>query len=171
MKKKTALLCIVLLFPSIFACGYHLLGRGQFPGGISTLSISPPKNRTQEPELSRVFASAIHKEINSRKELEVVASHKADAVLKGIIISFTTRSVAYDREGRATEYRISMKLDLELIHREDGKMLWQGKNIEGHEEYQASTVVLVNERNKDRAIRKLAGDMAETVYFRMKEGF
>lgn len=141
------------------------------PAGISTVAISPPSNKTQEPQLSRLFASAIHKEINGRKELQVVASHKADAVLKGTITSFTTRSVAYDAEGRATEYRISMKLDFELIHREDGKMLWQGKNIEGHEEYRASTVVLVNERKKDMAIRKLAEDMAQTVYFRMKEGF
>lgn len=172
MKVKIAILLNLLLVPMVLACGYHLMGKGgEFPGGVTTLAISSLENKTPEPNLDTIFVSAFRREFISRRELEIVSSDKAQASLQGAIRSFTTHSLAYDEEGRVKEHRITIILDLLLMHQGNGEILWRGEGIKRSEEYKASSDVMVNEGRKNRAIRKIAADLAEEVYFRIKEEF
>jgi len=172
MKTKIALFLNVILLSMALACGYHIMGRGGgFPGGVTTLAISPLENKTPEPNLDTIFISALCKEFISRRELEIVKAQRAEAVLQGAIRSLTTHSLAYDEEARVREHRVTITLDLRLVRQENGEILWRGDGIKRSEEYKASDDVMVYEGRKNRAIRKIAADLAEEVYFRIQERF
>ena len=172
MKLTIALFPILLVLSIVVACGYQIMGKGErFADGLTTLGISSLENTTQEPNLSKIFVAALRRECIFRRDLKIVRAHEAEAIVKGTIRSFTTSSLSYDAEGRVKEYRITITLDLLLAQQGDGAILWRGDGIRGSEEYQASSDVMANEGRKNRAIRKIATDLAEAVYLRMKEGF
>jgi outer membrane lipopolysaccharide assembly protein LptE/RlpB len=168
----TVLISIIILFSATFGCGYKLMGRGGgFPEGITSLAIGPLENKTKEANLGAIFISALRKEFIFRREVEIVSEQKAQAVLQGTITSLTIRSLAYDAEARAREYRVTITLNLLLIRKGNDEILWRGDNIEGTWEYLASTNVIVEEERKDSAVRKIAADLAEETYIKIKERF
>ena len=172
MKSTIVLLSIITLFSATLGCGYHIMGRGgEFPDGITSLSILPLENSTKEANLSAIFVSALRREFINRREVQIVTENKADASLQGTITSITTRSIAYDKEARAREYRVTITLNLYMVSRDNGEILWRGNEIEGSEEYLSSTDVIVEEGRKNTAIRKLADDLAEVIYIKIKERF
>ena len=172
MKRITLVMAIIILFSATLGCGYKLMGRGgEFPDEITSLAIGPLDNRTKEANLSAIFISALRKEFIFRREVEIVNEHKAQAALQGTITSLTTSSLAYDEEARAKEYRVTITLNLLMIRRGNDEILWRGDNIEGQGEYLASTNVIVEEGRKDSAVRKIAADLAEEIYIKIKERF
>ena len=174
MRIKGALfqLTILILLFIVLGCGYKVMGRGgQFPEGITSLAISPLDNKTKEANLGAIFVSALRREFIFRREVEIVSEKKADASLQGTITSLTVRSLAYDEEARATEYRVTIALDLLLVSQGNNEILWRGDGITGSEEYIADTNVIVEEGRKNSAIRKIAADLAEEIYIKIKERF
>lgn len=174
MRIKGALfqLTILILLFIVFGCGYKVMGRGgQFPEGITSLAISPLDNKTKEANLGAIFVSALRREFIFRREVEIVSEKKADASLQGTITSLTVRSLAYDEEARATEYRVTIALDLLLVKQGSNEILWRGDGITSSEEYIADTNVIVEEGRKNSAIRQIADDLAEVIYIKIKERF
>ena len=172
MKRITIVMTIIILFSATLGCGYKLMGRGgAFPDEITSLAIGPLENQTKEANLGAIFISALRKEFIFRREVEIVSEHKAQASLQGTITSLTVSSLAYDEEARAREYRVTITLNLLLIRHGDDEILWRGDNIEGASEYLASTNVIVEEGRKDSAVRKIAADLAEEIYIKVKERF
>ena len=172
IKSIILVMAIIILFSATLGCGYKLMGRGgEFPEGITSLAIGPLENQTKEANLSAIFISALRKEFIFRREVEIVSEHEAQAVLQGTITSLTAYSLAYDEEARAREYRVTITLNLLMIRRGNNEILWRGDNIEGASEYLASTNVIVEEGRKDSAVRKIAADLAEEIYIKIKERF
>jgi outer membrane lipopolysaccharide assembly protein LptE/RlpB len=172
IKSMSIVIVIIILCSTPLGCGYKLMGRGgQFPDEITSLAIGPLENKTKEANLGAIFVSALRREFIYRHEVEIVSEQKAQATLQGTITSITVRSLAYDEEARAREYRVTITLDLLLIRRENNEILWQGNAITGSEEYFASSDVMVEEGRKNAAIRMIADDLAETTYIKIKERF
>jgi outer membrane lipopolysaccharide assembly protein LptE/RlpB len=172
MKSINFLLLIITLFTTTLGCGYQIMGRGGgFPEGITSMAILPLENKTKEANLSAIFVSALRREFIFRREVEIVSEKKAETTLEGIITAITTSSIAYDQEGRATEHRVSITLNLRLVRQGSEEILWRGDNITGSEEYLVSTDVIVDEERKNSAIRKIAADLAEEIYIKIKERF
>jgi outer membrane lipopolysaccharide assembly protein LptE/RlpB len=172
MKGITLVMAVICLCSATLGCGYKLMGReGEFPEGITSLAIGPLENQTKEANLGAIFVSALRKEFIFRHEVEIVSEQKAQASLQGTITSLTVRSLAYDEEARAREYRVTITLNLLLIRHGDDEILWRGDNIEGDWEYLASTNVIVEEGRKDSAVHKIAADLAEEIYIKIKERF
>jgi outer membrane lipopolysaccharide assembly protein LptE/RlpB len=170
--RLTSLVLLSLVLSIALGCGYQIMGRGgEFPEGITSLAIAPLENKTKEANLNAIFVSALRREFIFRREVDIVSKDKAEASLQGAITSVTTGSIAYDREARAREYRVTITLDLLLVRQGDGKVLWRGDGIQGATEYIASTDVIVEEGRKNAAIRKIADDLAEEIYIKIKERF
>jgi outer membrane lipopolysaccharide assembly protein LptE/RlpB len=172
MKTITRVISIIILFSTALGCGYHIMGKGgEFPEGITSLAIIPLENKTKEPNLTSIFTSALRREFIFRREVEIVAQEKAEASVQGSIGSINIGSTAYDSTGRATEYDITITMDVRLIRRGTNVILWKGDNIAGTWHYKASFDVMVNEANKNAAIQKIASDLAEKIYIMIKERF
>jgi outer membrane lipopolysaccharide assembly protein LptE/RlpB len=172
MKTITFVIAIVILFSAIFGCGYHIMSKGgEFPEGITSLAIIPLENKTKEPNLTAIFTSALRREFIFRREVEIVPEERAEASLQGSIDSINIVSTAYDSTGRASEYDITVTLDVRLVRRGTNAILWKGDKISGTWHYKASFDVMVNEANKNAAIQKIATDLAEKTYIMIKERF
>src|SRR4030042_7024959 len=165
MKTITFVISIIILFSATLGCGYHIMGKGgEFPEGIASLAIIPLENKTKEPNLTAIFTSALRREFIFRREVEIVTEEKAQASLQGNITSISIGSTAYNQEGRATEYQITITLDLRFVRRGNNAILWKGDKIQGTWHYKADPDVMVNEGNKNSAIQKIAADLAEKIY-------
>jgi outer membrane lipopolysaccharide assembly protein LptE/RlpB len=172
MKTITFVISIIILFSATLGCGYHIMGKGgEFPEGITSLAIIPLENKTKEPNLTSIFTSALRREFIFRREVEIVAEEKAEAALQGSINSINIVSTAYDSQGRAIEYGITITLDLRLVRRGNNAVLWKGDKIAATWHYKASFDVMVNEGNKNTAIQKIATDLSEKIYIMIKERF
>lgn len=170
--KTITLLITSILFSATLGCGYHIMGKGgEFPEGITSVAIIPLENKTKEPNLTSIFTSALRHEFIFRREVEVVPEEKAEATLQGSVSSINIVSTAYDSTGRASEYDITITLDLRLVRRGNNAVLWKGDKIAATWHYKASLDVMVNEGNKNAAIQKIATDLAEKIYIMIKERF
>jgi hypothetical protein len=129
------------------------------------------ENMTKEPNLTSIFTSALRREFIFRREVEIVPEERAEASLQGSIDSINIVSTAYDSTGRASEYDITVTLDVRLVRRGTNAILWKGDKISGTWHYKASFDVMVNEANKNAAIQKIATDLAEKTYIMIKERF
>src|SRR4030042_6159473 len=146
MKTITFVISIIILFSATLGCGYHIMGKGgEFPEGITSLAIIPLENKTKEPNLTSIFTSALRREFIFRRDVEIVAEEKAEAALQGSITSISIVSTAYDNEGRAAEYDITITLNLRLVRRGNHAILWKGDNQAGTADYKVSTAGTVSE--------------------------
>ncbi len=162
---------ISLFLVFFFGCGYHFVGKGKLPGEIGSIAIAPFKNQTDEPHLGKIMEEAFRAELISRRGIKVVEEGSAEAILKGKITSLRFASLAYDAEGRAREYRVSVFLDFQLVRKKDQKVLWEVRRLTERKEFQVRGDIALDEGRKEEALREIARDLAREVYLRMTEGF
>jgi len=164
------MLRLLLLLPLLFGCGYHFVGKGELPGKVSSLAIVPFENHTQEPRLGDFFTAALREEFISRGP-RVVPQAEAEALLEGEVVGLSLRSLAYDESAKARQYRATVEVAVRLVRRGDGEVLWEEKELRGSREFLVSGEVMMDEGAKEEALRRVAADLAEEIYFRLTEGF
>lgn len=163
---------LVLLFTGTLAgCGYQLVGKGDLPGGIQTITVEMLDNRSSETGIETAFTNALINELNRRRRGTVVDSQKADAVLAGAIESLTWDTVARRGVNTASERRVYASLSLTLTDGA-GNVLWKRAGLKAEQAY---AVVDGNksstESNRRKAINILSEQMAEYVYRRLTDNF
>jgi hypothetical protein len=92
------------------------------------------------------------------KRVKVVTRSEADSILEGVILYFTTYSVAYNIAGYVSQYETNVIMDLTLKDRA-GNVLWEEKGLSETTWFRASSSGLINETNKQAAIQE-AGRLA-----------
>ena len=161
----------LLLFTS---CGYNLVGKGNFlDPTIHTIEVPAFVNRTTRVELEQRVTQAVADEFVSRGRLRLVTDPKgADAILRGSIDSFGINPIAFNPQGRATQYQISITAKIELVdHRNDDKVLWKNDQYRFTENYQTNIESTDVFDQETRAIREIAVRFAETLVTNLLEGF
>jgi len=160
-------------FIGLSGCGYHFLGKGKGTlGETKTIAIPYFVNKTYEPGIDRVFTDALVNEFVESREYSITSGDKAEVVMKGILKSFGEQAVSFNRNDRAMEYRITVSLEFTVEERSTGKILWRDKNITHNEEYLVNLEdIAVTEFNKERAIKRLAVELAERIHDNLLEGF
>ena len=164
------LLSVILVF--VTGCGYHLRGGGdRLPEDVRTVALTPFVNKTYDAEIELLISSALSSEFSKGSRLMVLPEAKADTILTGTLISINDRPVSFSSSDVASEYRITIKLDV-LLSRNGGDVIWKGKGIEEVEDYQSVPGnIEETEKNRDEARQKLAVEMADLIYDRLFEGF
>jgi outer membrane lipopolysaccharide assembly protein LptE/RlpB len=123
---RRLLLVLIVLF--LTGCGYHLAGETQhLPGGLSVLQIVMFNNQTMEPYLENIVTTQVTRRLMLLPEIRLVENpQEADGVVSGKILSYHVEASAYDAENLMTQYRATMKLEVELRRNADGRILWRG---------------------------------------------
>jgi outer membrane lipopolysaccharide assembly protein LptE/RlpB len=163
-------LCLLLS-----SCGYGLVGRTSFlDPAIRTIEIPAFVNRTTRVELEQRVTQAVADEFVSRGRLRLVSVPKeADVILRGSIDSFGLIHVAFNEQGRATRYQISITAKIELLdHRTpEDKVLWKNDQYRFTEDYAVNVQATDAFDQESRAIREIAVRFAETLVTNLLEGF
>ena len=167
---KILILVSLLVWP--FGCGYHFIGQGKgVLGNIKSIAIPYFANKTYEPGIDRVFTEAMVNEFVESREYSLTTVDKADVVMRGTLKSFQERTISYDRNDRALEYRITVVLDFSVEDKATGRVIWSSKDITHNEEYRVNPDISNTEFQKDEAIQRLAAELAERIHDNLIEGF
>lgn len=170
MKRTLTLAPVALLA----ACGYALVGQGNFlDPKIKTIQVPGFVNRTTRVELEQRVTQAVADEMVARGKLKLVSNPgDADIVLRGSIDSFGIFPIAFNPQGRATQYQISITAKIELLdHRNEDKVLWKNDQYRFAENYQVNLQSTDAFDQESRAIREIAERFAETLVTNLLEGF
>ena len=149
--------CLVLLW----GCGYQMVGKEtHVPAGLTSIAIPTFKNQTLEPGIEIPFTQGFLREFILDQRIKVKDRETADAYLEGVINSLRIHAVSFDRAGLASEYQVTVWINLTLKKR-TGETLWAEKNLSETRWFRASSNVLSNEANKASALQLIGTFVAE----------
>lgn len=167
------LLALILLAGVLSACGYALVGRGtNVPEDVREVFLSPFENRTQRQQVDQFVTEAIAEELVTRRRFDMVGDRgEADADLSGAVVGFGLTPIAFDDQGRATTYEISITAQV-LFRRVPGdEVLWRAENYLFRETYEVELGEGGFLDLEEQALRDAAERFAETMVSDLLEGF
>ncbi len=164
------LLCAVLWTA---ACGYALVGKSSsLPESIRVVQFATLENQTPRVGLEQRFSGEIARELASRGRFQVQSGAEgADAVLFGVVTGFTLFPVAFDAQGRATDYQVQVTARVSLKTLPDGKSLWENSAYTFRDNYQFSSSAASYVDRENEAIDRVAERFAESLVSNLLEGF
>jgi outer membrane lipopolysaccharide assembly protein LptE/RlpB len=168
---RKLIILAALLFSS---CGYTLVGRGNMlDPSIHTIEVPAFINKTTRVELEQRVTQSVADEFVSRGRMRLVKTPAgADAILRGSIDSFGIFPIAFNQQGRATQYQVAITANIELVdHRNDDKVLWKNDQYRFTENYQVDLQSADAFDQESRAIREIAVRFAESLVSNLLEGF
>lgn len=165
----------LLVFVSLLilvGCGYHFPGQGgALPGDVQRLYVPLFANRTAKPQLENNLSSRVSEVFARNGKITLVEQQQlAEAVLEGVISSYTSTPLSYNQNDDISEYRATMTLEAKLRQIEDGRLLWSG-TIKWDENYIAATDKGLQSDLEDEAIDEISLRLSEELLYRMLDDF
>ena len=146
-------------------CGYHFAERTDaIPAELKTVAIPLWKNETAEPGIETIFTNAMVKEFARKGWLKPVAPGAADTILEGRIETIDVQPVSFSSVAIELEDRVSVVASVTLKRKKDDAILWSSSRLLGAEVYDSTPDFNVDLRNREQALRKVAGDVAASVH-------
>lgn len=164
-----------ILLPSLvaMACGYALIGRGSnIPGDVQVIYLSPLENNTRRAQVEQILLQSIADEVVLRGRFDLASSEEgADALLDGTITGFLVTPIAFDDDGLAEEYEISISATMEFRRTPSGEILWRNPNYIFRENYELTEEEASFFDREILAVEAVAELFAKTLLTDLMEGF
>ncbi|MGE5413475.1 MAG: LPS assembly lipoprotein LptE [Syntrophomonadaceae bacterium] len=172
-RRREAGILLLLAALATGSCGYALVGRGSsLPESIKVVQFATLENRTPQVELEQRFSAAINRELVSRGRFKVQASSDgANAVISGTVLAFDLYPVAFDSQGRATDYQVRVTASVSMKTLPDGKPLWENPAFTFRDNYQFSATAASYTDLVNDAIDRVADRFAQSLVTSLLEGF
>ncbi|MEJ5367966.1 MAG: LptE family protein [Bryobacteraceae bacterium] len=171
MKRAPAACAVALL---LAGCGYHVGGRTDLlPATLQTIAIPAFANASPRYRLTSQLPAAITREFLTRTRYRVVADpNEADAVLYGTVRNYFSFPTLFDqRTGRASAVQVHVFLDVKLVERESGKVLFERENYEFRGRYEIATDQAQYFDESSTALERLSREVARQVVSSILEAF
>src|ERR1700752_1782952 len=123
------------------SCGYHVSNHmDALPTKVHTIAIPAFTNLTTRYKLTDRLPANITREFITRTRYQVVADpNQADAILNGAVTNYIAFPTVFDQAtGRASGVQMSVFLQLNLIDRQTGKVLFTRPSMEVRQRYEIS---------------------------------
>ncbi len=124
------------------SCGYRVAGTADLvPKDVHTIAIPPFANGSVKYKLSDSLPEAISREFIARTRYRPVNDPtQADAVLRGAVVNYLAYPITIDQAtGRTSGLQINVVLNVSLVERSTGKVIYAQPNMQVHQRYEAST--------------------------------
>lgn len=169
MRIKRSILLILFFISALTGCGYHIAGKGgKMPGGITSLSIPVFTNNTAKPDIEAQVTSAFVNEFVNT----VVVKDKGDAVMSGVIKSYSLTAVSYTKSDVNQEYRLAVIMSLKIVRQGTGEVLWEDDNVIDTEDFTVDIrSVTATKEAEDEALKKISRDTARALKERIMNDF
>ena len=156
-------------------CGYHLVGTSSnLAPTLQTLYVAPLINQTARSEVDQRLTEQISQEWVRRGRFQLVSSgDKADAVLSGTVKSAVVNPVQFDPQGRATQYQLTVTIDVQLVDRTSDKqvVLWHDQQFSRNTAYPVDPLARDYFDREVEALDTLSRSMARDLVTTILEGF
>lgn len=161
---------------SLFAasCGYHMAGHADLvPKTIHTIAIPAFENVTTRYKLTDHLPEAISREFIARTRYRIVPdAGSADALLRGSVLSYASYPTVFDSAtGRASAVELRVTLQVSLIERATGKVIFSRPRMDVTERYQISTDVTAYFEESDAALNRVSQQVARQVVGSILDNF
>ncbi len=155
------------------ACGYTLVGKGSsLPESVRVVQFTTLDNLTRRVGLEQRLSAEIARELASRGRFKVqTEATGANAVLSGAVVGFDLYPVAFDTQGRATDYQVRVTARVSLKTIPEGNVLWENPAYTFRDNYQFSTSAASYVDRENEAIDRVAGRFAQSLVTSLLEGF
>jgi len=157
------------------ACGYHVAGQADLvPKTVHTIAVPAFGNATVRYKLSDLLPEAISRELIARTRYQVVNDPtQADAVLRGTVLNYFAFPALIDQAtGRTSGLQVNVKLEVSLVERSTGKVIFSRPNMDVHERYELS---VTNDSQyfdeSGAAVQRLSRDVSRDVVSSILENF
>jgi len=164
-------------------CGYHFRADGE-PLGIDLESLAIPlfSSTSSEIGFEADFTRVIRQEFISHGRVPLVPEDKAQAVLIGKIHDIRTDPLTYRSQdvtvgGYPSTYQVTtsrklrVKLEVQLVDRRRGKVIWTEAAMEEQSSYAISGDPLEMRYSERQALERIASRLAKRIYLRTMERF
>lgn len=165
---------VLLALSPLAGCGYHVGGRADLlPSSLRTIAIPAFGNASARYRLTGQLPAALTREFLARTRYRVVADPgEADAVLYGTVRSYFSFPTLFDqRTGRASGVQVSVFLDLKLVERETGNVLFERQNYEFRGRYEIAVDQAQYFDESSTAMERLSREVARQVVSSILEAF
>lgn len=161
MKQCWGILCVLaFVLPFAAGCGYHLAGYGSaLPPHLRTVAIPVFGNSSDQPDIHRELTSVIRQKFISDGRLKVVSEKKANLLLRGTLIFYSLRVVAFSKADEATQYIVQLGVHIEAFDQVKKKIFLK-QNFTTQWDYQASSDVVNTETARFAALEEAYGELA-----------
>jgi hypothetical protein len=159
---------------ALAGCGYRVGTRADMlPAKIRTVAVPAFGNITTRYKLSDRLPGAITREFITRTRYQVVPDENdADAVLRGSVLNLLSFPNVVDQAtGRSTGAQVIVSLQVTLVERETGKVLYTRPNMEFRQRYEIAIDPNAYFEESDMALERLSRDVARTVVSAVLEAF
>ncbi|MEO5923969.1 MAG: LPS assembly lipoprotein LptE [Bryobacteraceae bacterium] len=164
----------VILLAALASCGYHTAGKADLlPSTIKTVAIPAFANTTIRYKVTDAMPSAFSREFIAHTRYRVVSDPgQADMILQGTILTYTNNPTIFDQKlQRANVADMHITMDVKLVERATGRILFQRSAFEVKESYQISPDANQYFEESDIAIRRASERVAQQVVTSILENF
>ncbi len=173
--RRAAALALLAVLLAACGCGYALVGQSSsLPENIKVIQFTTLENMTQRVGLEQRLSAEVARELASRGRFKVQATADgADAVLAGAVTFFNLYPVAFDNQGRATDYQVQVtaRVSLKKLPPGENDTIWDNPSFTFRDNYQFSVSSATYVDRENDAIDRVAGRFAQSLVTSMLEGF
>jgi hypothetical protein len=156
------------------SCGYHTAGHGDLlPKTIRTVAIPAFGNITVRYKLTDRLPEAIAREFITRTRYRVVSDpNQADMILSGAVNNYSSFPTTLDpKTGRASTVEVHVTMQVKLVERATGKVLFNRPSLDISERYEISQDPRQYFEESDDALSRASVVVAQQVVSSILNGF
>lgn len=158
---KTKYLSVLsILLVHFLSCGYHFVGTGGLPEGITVLAVPLFEKGENIVVLDQRITEAVRAEFSRRTRVKVVSQKElADAVLSGTISNYSNFPISYGIDGRANKYKVSIVAKVVMKDKE-GKEIFKMEGYRFEKEYSRTSPQNLFLKEENIALDEVSRDFA-----------
>ena len=175
---------LMLLPASLFSgCGYQVRATGE-PVGITLRNLAIPlvASTSSEAGFESDFTRIIREEFISHARVPLVPEDEAQAILLGKVTEIRTEAIGFRSRDvtvgvntttyeTTTRRRLRIKLDMRMVDRKSGQVLWHDGAMEAKALFAVSSDPLATRYNQKLALLEIGRVLAKRVYLKTMERF
>lgn len=156
---------LVLLFVAGFAECYKPVTKNQLPSRIKTVAVPAFQNNALRYKIESRFTEAVVNELIHRgRGLRVQGQREgADAVIEGVIKSFSYSGVLLDDKGRARIFEVTIEAAVTVRDQIENRVLYDNQNFVFRGEYEFANDPRNFFNEEDPAVQRMARNFAESI--------
>ncbi len=160
-----SVLILILVFVSGFAECYKPITKNQLPSRIHTVAVPAFQNNALRYKIESRFTEAVINELVHRgRGLRVQGDREgADAVIEGVIRSFTYSGVLLDDKGRARIFEVTIVAAVTVRDQTQNRVLYDNQNVVFRDEYEFANDPRNFFNEEDPAMQRMARSFAESI--------
>ena len=170
---RTFALLAALVFVSGFSECYKPVTKNQLPTRIRTVAVPAFQNQALRYKIEHRFTEAVINEIVRRgRGLRVQGEREgADAVVDGVIKSFSFSGVLLDERGRARIFEVTITAAVTVRDQVENRVIYDNQNyvFRGEFEFANDPRSFFNE--EDPAVARMARSFSESLVSTLVNGF